>query len=319
MTVKIIYNYDGNDAVVEKPKLNMEIALQKAFTICNKVIDACDYVMGHLDIKDLYENYSDIEMFQEEMTNRDRLMHVFSLICGRKVSVLQAIAYATIILNRIKATAESAGMEIVPDKEEKYKVEYMSDKEALIIGEMIRNLGMDYVHDFAAYTRDDAGLFDNEARCRDYYRDKIDDIKLKKLSVPELASTFGTFTPNGSVDMEELAKKFENKIGNPKDSEAGQKHPEIIIEHRPKVEDKEEKTAFSEYKKAYEQFKKNSEQDELPQNIGPVALTEEETKEFNNLIYKLEKEKQEATQKQLKNLIRWNRRHEFGRHKFDSS
>ncbi len=319
MTVKIIYNYDGNDAVVEKPKLNMEIALQKAFTICNKVIDACDYVMGHLDIKDLYENYSDIEMFQEEMTNRDRLMHVFSLICGRKVSVLQAIAYATIILNRIKATAESAGMEIVPDKEEKYKVEYMSDKEALIIGEMIRNLGLDYVHDFAAYTRDDAGLFDNEARCRDYYRDKIDDIKLKKLSVPELASTFGTFTPNSSVNMEEFAKKFENKIGNPKDSEAGQKHPEIIIEHRPKVEDKEEKTAFSEYKKAYEQFKKNSEQDELPQNIGPVALTEEETKEFNNLIYKLEKEKQEATQKQLKKLIRWNRRHEFGRHRFDSS
>lgn len=319
MTVKIIYNYDGNDAVVEKPKINMEVALQKAFTICNKVIDACDYVMGHLDIKDLYENYSDIEMFQAEMTNRDRLMHVFSLICGRKVSVLQAIAYATIILNRIKATAESAGMEIVPDKEEKYKVEYMSDKEALIIGEMIRNLGLDYVHDFAAYTRDDAGLFDNEARCRDYYRDKIDDIKLKKLSVPELASTFGTFTPNSAVDMDALAKKFENKIGNPKDSEAGQKHPEIIIEHRQKVEDKEEKTAFSEYKKAYEQFKKNSEQDELPQNIGPVALTEEETKEFNNLIYKLEKEKQEATQKQLKKLIRWNRRHEFGRHRFDSS
>lgn len=319
MTVKIIYNYDGNDAVVEKPKLNMEIALQKAFTICSKVIDACTYVMDHLDIKDLYENYTDTEMFQEEMANRDRLMHVFSLICGRKVSVLQAIAYATIILNRIKATAESAGMELVPDKEEKYRVEYMSDKEALIIGEMIRNLGLDYVHDFAAYTRDDAGLFDNEARCRDYYRDKIDDIKLKKLSVPELASTFGTFTPDNPVNVDEVSKKLENKIGNPKDSKADQKHTEIIIEHRPKVENKEEKTAFSEYKKAYEQFKEQSEQDRLPQTIGHVKLTEEEMKEFNNLISKLENERQEAVKKQPTGLMRWNRKKEIGRHGFDSS
>ena len=319
MTIKIIYNYDGDDAVVEKPKLNIEIALQKTFTICSKVIDACDYVMDHLDIKDLYENYTETDMFKEKMTDKDRLMHVFSLICGQKVNVLQAIAYATIILRRIKDIADSAGMEIAPDREEKYKVEYMSDREAIIIGDMIRNLGMDYVRDFAAQTRDDIGIFDSEARCRNYYQDKIDDIKLKKLSVPELASTFGTFTPDNSVNVDEVSKKLENKIGNPKDSEVNQKHHEIILECRPKVEDKEEKTAFSEYKKAYEQFKEQSEQDELSQTIGHVKLTEEEMKEFNNLMGKLEKEKQGGAKKLQKSLMRWNRKKEIGKHRFDSS
>jgi len=319
MTVKIIYNYDGNDAVVEKPKLNMEIALQKAFVVCDKIIDACGYVIDRLDIKDLYENYNDTEMFKEEMTDKDRLMHVFSLICGQKITVLQAIAYATVILRRIKDIAESAGMEIIPAKEEKYKVEYISDDEALVIGEMIRNLGMDYVHDFANHTRAEAGIFDNEARCRNYYRDKIEDIKLKKLTVPELAATAGTFTPDGLVDIDEFAKKLENKIGHPKDSRAAQKYQNIIIEHRQKVENNEEKTAFSEYKKAYEQFKKHFEQDELQPNVQHVELTEEEMKELSNLTDRLAKAKQEAAKKQLKGLMRWNRKKEIGRHGFDSS
>ena len=137
--------------------------------------------------------------------------------------------------------------------------------------------------------------------------------------MPSLASTFGTFTPNNSVDVDNVAKECENQIGNPKDSRDGQKHPNVIVEHRPKVENKEEKTVYSQYKKAYEQFKEQSEQDRLPQTIGHVELTEEEMKEFNNLMGKLEKEKQETTKKQPKDLIRWNRKKEFGRHGFDSS
>ena len=319
MTLKIIYNYNGDDAVVEKPKLNMEITLQKTFAICNKIIDTCGYVMDHLDIKDLYENYTEAEMFNEEITDKDRLMRIFSLICGQKVNVLQAIAYATIILRRIKDMAESGGMEIVPDKEEKYKVEYMSDDEALAIGEMIRNLGIDYVHDFVAQTRAEAGIFDNEARCRDYYKDKITDVKLHKMYVPELAATSGTFTPNGTVDIEELAKKFENKIGNPKDSRADQKHPDVIVEHRPKVGDKEEQTVYSQYKKAYEQIKESSERYEPQQNAECKELIEKRLDEFNIVTSKLDKEKQEATKKLPKSLVRWSRRRETGRHKFDSS
>ena len=195
----------------------------------------------------------------------------------------------------------------------------MTDEEAIALGEEIRNLGLDYVHNFAAQTRADAGMFDNEERCREYYQNKIENIKFKKLSMPSLASKFGTFTPNNSVNVDKVTKECENKIGNPKDSEFGQRHPNIIVEHRPKVKNKEEKTVYSQYKKAYEQFKEQSGQDRLPQTIGHVELTEEETKEFNNLMDKLEKEKQEGAKKQPKGLTRWNRRRDIERHKFDSS
>ena len=292
MTIKIIYNYDGDDAVTEKPKIDLEVSVQRAFAVCNKVIDACAYVMDHVDIKHLYEDCTDLDVFEAAMGEKKRLMQIFSLIVGKDVGVLQAMGYSTAMIRTLQLVAERCGIEISPDIEQKYKVEYMTDEEAIALGEEIRNLGLDYVHNFAAQTRADAGMFDNEERCREYYQNKIENIKFKKLSMPSLASKFGTFTPNGAVDMEEFAKKFENKIGNQKDSEFGQKHPNIIVEHRPKVKNKEEQTVYSQYKKAYEQFKEQSEQDRLPQTIGHVELTEEEMKEFNDLMGKLEKEKQ---------------------------
>lgn len=319
MTVKIIYNYDGNDAVTEKPKIDLEASVQKAFAVCNKVIDACAYVMDHVDIKQLYEKCTDLDVFEATMCDKKRLMRIFSLIVGKDVGVLQAMGYSTAMIRTLQLVAERCGIEISPDIEQKYKVEYMTDEEAVILGEEIRHLGLDYVHDFASQTRADAGVFDDEERCREYYQNKIENIKFKKLSMPALASKFGTFTPNNSVNVDKIAKECENKIGNPKDSRDGQKQPNIIVEHRPKVKNKEEQTVYSQYKKAYEQFKKQSEQDRLPQTIGHVEPTEEETKEFNNLTYQLAKEKQEAAKKQPKDLMRWNRRHEFGRHKFDSS
>ena len=319
MTIKIIYNYDGDDAVTEKPKIDLEVSVQRAFAVCNKVIDACAYVMDHVDIKHLYEDCTDLDVFEAAMGEKKRLMQIFSLIVGKDVGVLQAMGYSTAMIRTLQLVAERCGIEISPDIEQKYKVEYMTDEEAIALGEEIRNLGLDYVHNFAAQTRADAGMFDNEERCREYYQNKIENIKFKKLSMPSLASKFGTFTPNNSVNVDKVAKECENKIGNPKDSEFGQKHPNIIVEHRPKVKNKEEKTVYSQYKKAYEQFKEQSEQDELPQTIGHVKLTEEEMKEFNNLMGILEKEKQGGAKKLQKSLMRWNRKKEFGRHGFDSS
>ena len=308
MTVKIIYNYDGNDAVVEQPKLNIEVAVQKAFAVCNKIIDTCNYVINQLDIKDLYENYDEIEMFNEEMTDKTRLMHIFSLICGQRVNVLQAIGYATGILQRIKNIADSTGIEVVPDKEEKFKIEYISDDEAIIIGEMIRNLGADYVHEFASQKRAEAGIFDNEERCRRYYADKIMDIKFKNMPVPQVANTCGAFTLDRTVDVDEFTKNFENKIGNPKDSRANIKNPDIIIEHRPKIENKEEKTAFAEYKKAYEQFKQNAEREQETLSSQTVLGCNDI---FNNSTNGLDKEDKSEEGKLQKGLIRWGRRDKF--------
>lgn len=153
MAITIIHKKQNNKNEQEKNKIeeqqqyrvDTELMLRKLFKLCDKIIDYSNDLMDAVN-QQRFIKKDDFETFETKKQKIEQTMEIFCLIMGQKYGLLEAVAKATAIIQKIQKIAESLGIDLKTTPQTTNEVETALDE--ITIQEMallVRNLGIEAV------------------------------------------------------------------------------------------------------------------------------------------------------------------------------
>lgn len=126
-----------------KIDVNIELMLQKMFYLCNKIIDSGQLIVEKIDFINLF-NEEDEEKFEIELAKIQKIINVFTIVFGKKFSVLEAIMKATAMIEKIKKIADNFGVSLITDEDKNTeRLSYWTDDDIKMFRQMVRDFGFD--------------------------------------------------------------------------------------------------------------------------------------------------------------------------------
>ena len=148
MPVKIIHHTedDNNDNVSQEQKLNLNIenCLQQMFNICQKVVNYSQKLLDNCDIENLLQiidNNGELELHIERIK---QLTDLFSIIFGKKFSIIESLTKTTAIMQKIQVLAEKFGVELI-QQQENDNVETFSEEDIEVLKQLVEDFGIEQI------------------------------------------------------------------------------------------------------------------------------------------------------------------------------
>lgn len=171
MTITIIRKKQSNNQddwkskEQQKYKVDTEAMLKKLFKLCNKIID---YSNDLMDLVGDFKINNDIEEFETKKQQIEQAMDVFCLIMGKKYGLIEAVAKATTIIQKIQTIAENLGVDLKNTQQQEVVETALDEVSIQEMALIIRDLGIESVcekyNKRAKEYEDIAGTYQDE-RC----------------------------------------------------------------------------------------------------------------------------------------------------------
>ena len=162
MTLKIVHHRENND---KHPTvgitLNSTDVVQKSFMICEKIINISYKILQQINIDTLFmqdqhsQNIHASDTLEDKnITQIKQTMDIFTLIFGKKVSLLEAITKTTNILQKIAILSKSLNVQLSNDEQINSNIEILNDEDIDMMVQLVKDFGEEQIRKDAAEHRE---------------------------------------------------------------------------------------------------------------------------------------------------------------------
>jgi len=167
MPVKIIHHQEANVIEKKQTDLNIEECLQNMFNVCEKTINFAYHILDSFDFNEMLDE-NDMSTLDEKYKKIKKIMEMFSMIFGKKLSVLEILTKTTAIMQKIQGLAEKFNIEIIHQNNQGEKEEYMSDEDVDMMMQIVQDFGIEQV-------KEDIKEYNENLRLKQEKQDEIND------------------------------------------------------------------------------------------------------------------------------------------------
>lgn len=145
MPLKIIHHKeDNNQEQQNTTTLNIEECLQNMFNVCENTINFAYHILDNFDFNAIID-IEDMEILEEKYKKIKKIMDIFSMVFGKKLSVLEILTKTTAIMQKIQTLAEKFSIELIPQQNNNEKEEYMTDDDIDMMMQIVEDFGIEKV------------------------------------------------------------------------------------------------------------------------------------------------------------------------------
>ena len=142
MPIKLIHTKEKIEQKKSKNNINFNIedSFNKTYCICSKIIESCFYLLNNFNLEKILQ-INDNEEINEEYERMIKINQIFSIIFGKKYSIIDAITKATDILNKIQTLSGRLNINLINENEEKQNEEIIVDEDIEFLMQAIEDYG----------------------------------------------------------------------------------------------------------------------------------------------------------------------------------
>ena len=130
---------------LQKYRVDTEMMLRKLFKLCDKIIDYSNDLMDSVN-QQRFIKKDDFETFETKKQKIEQTMEIFCLIMGKKYGLLEAVAKATAIIQKIQDIAKNLGIDLHSTEQSNNETQTALDNTTLQeMALLVRNLGIEAV------------------------------------------------------------------------------------------------------------------------------------------------------------------------------
>lgn len=147
MTLKIIHHQEEQSIENKNDNnLNLDIkeSLTKMFILCNKIINLSYTILEQVDFNKLDEND-----FDEKYQKLSKYIDIFTIIVGKKISIIEATSKAMSIIQKIQSLAEKFNICLIKEDEEDKNIECLTDDDIDMMVQLVKDFGEKQIRDDA--------------------------------------------------------------------------------------------------------------------------------------------------------------------------
>ena len=144
MTLKIVHHKEQVQTTKkDQISLNIEKNLKTMFLICEKIVNFAYLISEQIN----YNSNVDIntENINEhgisQTANIENLLAIFSILVGKKLSLIDAVAKATAIMQKISKLANDFGVSLKEEEQQDPNTELLTDEDIDIMVQMVKDFG----------------------------------------------------------------------------------------------------------------------------------------------------------------------------------
>ena len=153
MPLKIIHHTETMPEKQQKGlDLDVEDVLQKMFYLCSKVVEFSQGILNGIDFEEMLR-IEDEEEFQLQYNRIIRTMNIFALIFGKRIAIMDAVAKATNVMQKLQVLADKFGVQIVATPED-IEDEVLDDDDIEMMVQMVKDFGVDKIREDVAECRE---------------------------------------------------------------------------------------------------------------------------------------------------------------------
>ena len=153
MPLKIIHHTETMPEKQQKGlDLDVEDVLQKMFYLCSKVVEFSQGILNGIDFEEMLR-IEDEEEFQLQYNRIIRTMNIFALIFGKRIAIMDAVAKATNVMQKLQVLADKFGVQIVAMPED-IEDEVLDDDDIEMMVQMVKDFGADKIREDVAECRE---------------------------------------------------------------------------------------------------------------------------------------------------------------------
>ena len=146
MPLKIIHH---RESIVENEKekisINIEENLLKMFLFCEKTINITNLILDKINLEEIsHQKENDISNNEDYSKNCADLLQIFTLMVGDKVSLLDAIARSTSIMQKICKLANDFGVSLLNEEKDE-NCEFLTDEDVDVMVQMVKDFGEEQI------------------------------------------------------------------------------------------------------------------------------------------------------------------------------
>ena len=146
MPLKIVHHTENMPVKQQKGlDLDVEDVLQKMFYLCSKVVEFSQGILNGIDFEEMLR-IEDEEEFQLQYNRVIRTMNIFALIFGKRIAIMDAVAKATNVMQKLQALADKFGVQIVSTQED-IDDEVLDDDDIEMMVQMVKDFGADKIRE----------------------------------------------------------------------------------------------------------------------------------------------------------------------------
>ena len=153
MPLKIVHHTENMPEKQQKGlDLDVEDVLQKMFYLCSKVVEFSQGILNGIDFEEMLR-IEDEEEFQLQYNRIIRTMNIFALIFGKRIAIMDAVAKATNVMQKLQVLADKFGVQIVATPED-IEDEVLDDDDIEMMVQMVKDFGADKIREDVAECRE---------------------------------------------------------------------------------------------------------------------------------------------------------------------
>ena len=161
MTLKIIHHREkkeNKEAIKENIQIDVRQNLLKMFAFCEKIINLSSLILDKINTESLLLN-AICEQNEDKNINSiadeiESLLKIFYIVVGKKVSLLDAVSKATVIMNKICKMADEFGVSLDDEEDENENEEVLTDEDIDVMVQLVKDFGEEQIREDARECRE---------------------------------------------------------------------------------------------------------------------------------------------------------------------
>ena len=161
MTLKIIHHREkkeNKEAIKENIQIDVRRNLLKMFAFCEKIINLSSLILDKINTESLLLN-AICEQNEDKNINSiadeiESLLKIFYIVVGKKVSLLDAVSKATLIMSKICKMADDFGVPLDNEEDTNKNEEVLTDEDIDVMVQLVKDFGEEQIREDARECRE---------------------------------------------------------------------------------------------------------------------------------------------------------------------